>query len=710
MKSQNFYLRLFSASIIAVFFLNTSIFAQSDFKKNEITDQFTKGYDIFPKDIDGDGHLDFVAVAKYGNGEVAWWRNDGMQRFEKHSIRQDFVGVRSVRAGDINGDGHVDVIAAAWESNEILWWQNDGNENWTEHAVDTNFLGAHTVELKDLNKDGHIDVLCSGFNNTTTYSEIAWWKNDGNEVFTKHMISDRFQQSPFIYPEDMDGDGDLDVIACGELNNEVLWWENDGDEIFTEHMIDSELTAAHTVLARDIDQDGDYDILAAACMSATLCWYENKAFNDFEKHDLGYLPGALWLDAADFDLDGDVDLVAGGMGYSKLAVFYNDGTNDFTRIYTDDSFSSAFCTRPVDLDKDSDMDILAIGYNSNEISWFSNQAINPDYIQAPESVAYDHERQRYLVSAYNANAIVAIDKFTHEQELFVENIDGPLGNCIYDGVFYVSTQDKLKGFDLVTGDETLSITIPCIQHLDGMTTDNAGNLYVLDTGGKLYKINLSTQNVECIVESGFTPAIQDCVFDPANNRLIAVGWSASSPIQAIDLGSNVLSDLTTFSIGYFDGVAIDPEGCVYVASHISNGKIAKYQADFSDYEIISSGHDDPAGLDYNAYDDMLVVPNFGGNSLDYIDLGSVGIENKTNDSGSLFVYPNPNDGRFSLKFNSAAPQTREVAVFDLGGKMVFRLNTKDARPSFDLSHLVHGSYFLSVREGDETECAKLLIR
>jgi len=710
-------LKLFRTGFIAsIFFLSYSpVHCQTDFRQYEITTQFTHGYDVCASDINGDGLTDIAAVGGANGGEVSWWNNVDNVSFVKYVVRTGLTGARTVRATDLNDDGKIDLVVAAWEANKILWWENDGSQNWTGHAIDTTFVGAHTLDIKDMNDDGYKDVLCSGFDYYGHQGEIAWWENDGNENFTKHLISDRFQQSPFIYGEDMDGDGDLDVIASGELNDEVFWWENDGNTVFTEHMIDTAFDAAHTVLARDVDDDGDMDILGAACVSSRMAWWENKGYNNFEKHDLGSFPGALWLDAADIDMDGKTDLVGGGMGTPLLAVWYNQGGGQFNKVFIPGSFSSAFAVIPVDFDNDTDFDLVAIGYASNKISWFMNQKINPDYIDAPESVAFDYGNQRYLVSSCHSNSIVSMDKLTHEQEIFIEDIDQPLGNCICNGVFYVSTGNYLKGFDLETKEQVLSVNIPCIQHLDGMTCDENGFLYVIDTGGKIHKVNPSTGETNCIVSSGLTTSIQDCIFDKFNNRLLSVGYVNNAPIQAIDLETYEVSTATTTPFGKYDGISIDQFGNVYLASHYSQGKIIKYEADFSAYQEISVGHNQPAGLDYNQYDNVLAVPNFGGNTVDFIQITVTRTNNRRQMDAPIKIFPNPGDGLIKLLLDGTLSNQLGISVINNNGSCVY---CRTMEPGFgpessidlNLSFLPGGVYFLKLSTDNEEYSEKIIIR
>ena len=363
-----------------LFFASTVRAQPVQFEQHVVDSLFIDGYDVSEADIDQDGYVDIIACRKASGGEVCWYRNNGFSEFTKISIKIGFTGSRSVRAADLSNNQEIDIVCAAWLANDIIYFENTGDEVFVEHMVDNNFKGAHTVDLKDVNGDGHIDILCSGWDYYGHNGEIAWWENDGQDSisWTKHLISDRFQQSPFIYGEDMDNDTDIDVIACGEANDEVLWWENDGSgQFISENMVDSLLIGAHTVIARDVDLDGDMDILGAAWSSSKLVWYENDGNQQFEKHTLLGAAGALWLDAIDLDDDGDNDLIAAASSAASLYWYENDGNEQFTRYAVDGGFSSGFSIVPVNMDNDGDMDLLAIGRFSNKISWFENDLDDP---------------------------------------------------------------------------------------------------------------------------------------------------------------------------------------------------------------------------------------------------------------------------------------------------------------------------------------------
>ena len=56
-------------------------------------------------------------------------------------------------------------------------------------------------------------------------------------TFTEHVISTSPYGVKSVYPADLDDDGDMDVLSASEDDSKIAWYENDGSEIFTEHII-----------------------------------------------------------------------------------------------------------------------------------------------------------------------------------------------------------------------------------------------------------------------------------------------------------------------------------------------------------------------------------------------------------------------------------------------------------------------------------------
>jgi PKD repeat protein len=348
--------------------LSTSICsAQISFNDFTIASPFAGARAVFAADVNNDGFMDVVGGGNYD--KIAWFENDGNQNFTEHEIYKNSGLIRSIWAEDMNGDGKIDILAASWTNNRVDWWENLGEGSFVQHIVDSTFTGAHTIEACDVNQDGFMDILCCEFD-VSNQSDIAWWENDGQQNFTKHIISGRFKRSPFIHGNDIDSDGDVDILACGETLGDVLWWENDGNENFTEHMIDANYTAAHTVFARDLDQDGDKDILGAACLSHQYTWWENDGSQNFTKHPVDAVTCALWTDMADLDMDGDNDLF--GTGTNGAFWWENDGSQNFTQHQLPGEFGDGYCLVSTDIDNDQDIDLVGAGSSVSKIMYWEN--------------------------------------------------------------------------------------------------------------------------------------------------------------------------------------------------------------------------------------------------------------------------------------------------------------------------------------------------
>ncbi|MBW2535221.1 MAG: VCBS repeat-containing protein, partial [Deltaproteobacteria bacterium] len=65
------------------------------------------------------------------------------------------------------------------------------------------------------------------------------------------------------WPADIDGDGDLDVVAIDYSNSDILWYENvNGDGSSWQQMtIEPSQVGLSSVTAADMDRDGDLDVV-----------------------------------------------------------------------------------------------------------------------------------------------------------------------------------------------------------------------------------------------------------------------------------------------------------------------------------------------------------------------------------------------------------------------------------------------------------------
>jgi myo-inositol-hexaphosphate 3-phosphohydrolase len=86
---------------------------------------------------------------------------------------------------------------------------------------------------------------------------------------------------------------------------------------------------------------------------------------------------------------------------------------------------------------------------------------------------------------------------------------------------------------------------------------------------------------------------------------------------------------------------------------------------------------------------------------------TAGIHQNT-DAGGLSIYPNPNNGMFSLV--SAKATNGSIEVYNVLGERVFsRTETVFTNLQLDLGNLPSGVYYLSLKSGDGVRTLKFVV-
>ena len=240
-----------------------------------------------------------------------------------------------------------------------------------------------------------------------------------------------------------------------------------------------------------------------------------------------------------------------------------------------------------------------------------------NYLNGPESVAFDTLRNQYLVSSLLNNKIVSIDTNGVQSEWLNLTVS-PYGNCILGDTLYFTSGRRVYGYDIGTKALVMDTTGVNFYSLDGITADTSGHLYVVSTsGGRIFKINLIDLTSSTFV-TGLTINVQDVYFDERHNRLLIGTFAANHAIQAVDLPGSSVYNLIQPGPGFNDGVSMDNYGNLYVGSY-NSGTIVMWDTNYTNPGIvISSGHIGPSGIDYNRRDDVLAVPNFDADTVVFV--------------------------------------------------------------------------------------------
>jgi FG-GAP-like repeat/Secretion system C-terminal sorting domain len=368
--------------IIIVGLLLPMMAAADEWTRHFVRDEFDGTKDVYATDMDGDGDIDVLGCAYY-DGEIVWWENangDGLDWIE-HPVDGTFEGPNSVYAKDIDGDDDLDVVCASLRS--VTWWENlDGTGlEWSEHTIDGEVIWARSVYAMDMDGDGDIDVLGA----MSTDDIITWWENvDGAGLnWAEHIVDDYYSDAYSIYATDVDGDGDNDVIGAANAGSEITWWENldESGLEWSEHTVATDYIHPRCVHADDVDGDGDKDILSSSSTDDRITWWENVdgiGWNWVE-HRINdeFAHGASSVYTADVDEDGDMDVLSAGLDYHITWWVNVNGDGLTWDEYVIDSLAGD--VRSIyaeDVDGDDDLDVLGAAYYRDEIVWWENPCPN----------------------------------------------------------------------------------------------------------------------------------------------------------------------------------------------------------------------------------------------------------------------------------------------------------------------------------------------
>ena len=235
--------------------------------------------------------------------------------------------------------------------------------------------GITDLNFTDINGDGDIDIVATLYDD----NKVVWYENDGTGVFgQQQLISDNAQGASFVAVNDFTGDAIPDVVSISQNDNKIGWYENDGNGNFgNEQVLSGSVVNASGLITVDLDSDTDIDILVGT--ESKISWYKNNGNGNFGSQILitnisGNDQPQWEIAVGDLDNDDDMDIISGCL----LSIYWyeNNGSGGFGNKQTLNFYSHLGITslQSIDLDKDSDIDVLAgIGdMNYSSVKWYEN--------------------------------------------------------------------------------------------------------------------------------------------------------------------------------------------------------------------------------------------------------------------------------------------------------------------------------------------------
>jgi len=233
-------------------------------------------------DINGDGQPDVLPNIMT---EAAWYefhRDAAVLqkvRWEKRPLPKEAAG-HGIGAGDVNRDGRCDVVAPhGWVEQTTGGWQWHGEFDLGSASI--------PVLVHDVDGDGDSDIIY-GFGHDYGLFWLEQTKNGGQRAWEKHLIDDSWSQPHFMLMADLDKDGKDELLTGkryyahngndpGENDPRCVYYYDfdTSTKKWIRHVVHEGGTVGFGINTGVADMDGDGDLDIVAPGKSGLYLFEN---------------------------------------------------------------------------------------------------------------------------------------------------------------------------------------------------------------------------------------------------------------------------------------------------------------------------------------------------------------------------------------------------------------------------------------------------
>lgn len=293
-------------------------------------------------------------------------------------------------SGDLDGDTDIDIAAANEQDSNLTIFINTGLNSGTFQRLGPNFpTGEYPTggALADMNKDGRLDVVTADYHGDSV--SVLLNTGMGGALAPKSTyptVAD--SETSNLTIGDLDGDGNLDVIATNPLSSSVSRFMGNPDGTL-DPAIDVPVgvtgsATPYSAAIADYNNDGKADVAIADVTGATIVvrlGNGDGTFGDETPYREGGTPPYILI-SRDVDRDGNFDLVCANRGSDDVSVLLGrgDGTFRKTIVSSTGPGSAPYSVQVADFNLDGVPDIVTANYmtsNASVLLGIGNGAYDP---------------------------------------------------------------------------------------------------------------------------------------------------------------------------------------------------------------------------------------------------------------------------------------------------------------------------------------------
>jgi len=704
------------------------------------------------------------------------------------------INTPQVSSVDLNNDGMDDLFVFDRSGNVSITYLNDGLPNQVSYTLAPQYSENFPdlidwVLLRDFNQDGAMDIFTAARTPGISGVEVLRGYFDNNELKfeTFHFPNFQFNVIPFqltngsftnLYVsgqdlpaiDDIDGDGDLDIIAFGVNGGYMEYFKNQSVE--DGFGIDSLRFEQETNCFGGIFESG---LSTCVCLPETMgdCCDGLTGEQGNIRH-----AGSTTL-TFDNDGDGDKDVVLGDISFDALTFLENGGNIDMAMMVSQDcnypagdlpvdlpSFPAAFY---VDVNNDGKRDLLAAPNSPRRVEDYFNLWYYRN--DGTDAVPDFNFRKKDLLTEET------LDMGSGTSPVFVDfDQDGLLDIMVGTNTFYLpfnerdprlflyrnigtATQPEFTLFDenylnfAQYGSNAWGFA-PTFGDLDGdgdldmiVGYQDGSLFYGENTAGPglPFQFTITPNYLDIDVGQNSTPTLVDLNRDGTLDLVIGerngnlnflpnVGSPDNpvfQPVHTSPPNNQFLGEVDVAAFGFDIGMSaplfVDLDGSYTLFSGSFKGEIYRYDNIENNLDGAFTLVDDQYGDNLRVGEESrpaiadidgdltldMILGNFRGGLQAYqmtlnID-GTTGTDALAT-TPVFNLFPNPAETAVSLQIESFSNQLFHLDIYDALGRKHYDRNFRAARIHIPTHTWTNGIYFCKITDGKNSYIKKLIIR